>query len=114
MNGVGGFGFALIVVLNYIRQRQKRSPNGRRKMRLRAKVRKIQKNNSTGFNGVQRSYDRSSGWGIVYERIRGFVQKDRKKYIKNFYVHKYINERAAILAAAMWVINKKIELERSE
>ena len=81
---------------------------------MRRKIRKLQRNNSTGFIGVQRSYDRSNGWGVVYERIRGFVQKDKKKYIKNFYVHKYINERAAILAAAMWVINKKIELERGK
>ena len=76
-------------------------------------MRKRQKNNSTGFNGVHRTYDRSNNWGTTYDRIRGYVQIDKKKYYKNFYVHKYVNERSAILAAAMWVINKRIEVKRN-
>lgn len=77
-------------------------------------MRKKQKNNTTGYPGVHRTYDRTNTWNTVYKRIRGFIQINKVKYYENFYVHKYINEKAAILSAAMWRENKKGEVLRAQ
>lgn len=76
------------------------------------KKRKKQKNNSTGFTGVIRSYDRSGNRCTYYSRIRAFIQRNRIKHWKNFYVHKWPSEDACITSAALWRLCKEIELNK--
>lgn len=77
-------------------------------------MRKKQKNNNTGYSGVCISYTMSGDGRIKYPVVRAYVEKNKKKHTQNFYLKNYLSVAEAILSAAMWRVNREIELERED
>lgn len=73
-------------------------------------MRKLQKNNKTGFRGVCESYARSGDGRIIYPVVRAYIERNKKVYTQNFYLKNYLSLQAAIASAAIWREAKRQEL----
>lgn len=67
------------------------------------KIRKMQKNNTSGFNAISLVSDRSGDRIKEYQKYQVCKTIDKKRFVKGFFTHTYPSEKMALFHAAVWL-----------